>query len=184
MMLKKIKKAIGLKLLESYKANKRAAFDPSLDRCLTSIREQLRQSKYCFLISQSESKWPTARMVQPIIDFDSLEIWLGTNPKLRKVNEIETNPYITLAFGNERENANLIVYGKASIIRDDHSRKEHWLSTWLLFFPGGPTSDDFVSIKVEPQKIELMDFKRNLVDEPFGLKPVKLTQDDIGWQVT
>ena len=62
-------------------------------------------------------------------------------------------------------------------------RKHHWLGSWIHFFPGGPASDDFVSIKIEPQEIEIMNFKRNMVDDPFGLKPIKLVQEDIVWQM-
>ncbi|MCG8337953.1 MAG: pyridoxamine 5'-phosphate oxidase family protein [Proteobacteria bacterium] len=182
-MLTRLKKTIGHKLLDRFKQGKQAAFDPSLDHCLISIRAMLKASKYCFLISHSNRDWPSARMVQPIVDLDTMDIWLGTNPNLRKVKEIETNPHVTLAFGSDRENANLIIYGKAFILKDKEVRKKHWMGSWVLFFPGGPASEDFVSIKVEAQEIEIMNFKRNLVDEPFGLKPVRLVQDDIGWQV-
>ncbi len=122
-------------------------------------------------------------MVQPIIDFDTLSIWFGTNPSLRKVKEIEENQNVTIAFGSERENANLIIYGKAHIVRDIQKRKKHWIGSWILFFPDGPRGDDFVSIKVDPVEIELMNFKHSIVPEPFGLKPVKMIKTNGNWKV-
>ena len=122
-------------------------------------------------------------MVQPVIDFETFEIWFGTNPSLRKVKEIEENPNVIIAFGNDKENANIIIYGKAQIVRDIKERRKHWIGSWLLFFPNGPKGDDFVSIRVEPSEIELMNFKRNIVPEPFGLKPVRLINDLGNWSV-
>ncbi|RLB97993.1 MAG: hypothetical protein DRH34_14455 [Deltaproteobacteria bacterium] len=122
-------------------------------------------------------------MVQPIVHFDTFEIWLGTNPFLRKIREIEKNPNVTLAFSLEKEHANLIIYGRASIVHDVPERKKHWIGSWLLFFPNGPGGDDFVLIRVEPSKMELMNFKKNIVPEPFGLKPVKIIKDAENWQI-
>ena len=182
-MRKTINKFIGKSFLKIYKHRKQKAFNPSLEHCLATTRSMLKQSKYCFLISHSERQAPSARMVQPIIDFDTLDVWLGTNPTLRKAKEIEQNPYVTLAFGNDKEDANLIIYGKAHIVQNMLERKKHWINSWFLFFPGGPTSDDFVSIRVEPFEMELMNFAKNLVPEPFGLKPVKIIKEQDQWQV-
>jgi general stress protein 26 len=182
-MFKKIKKALGKRILETYKRRKQKSFNSSIDHCLISTRLMLKKSKYCFLITNSDRRWPSARMVQPVIDFDTFEIWFGTNPSLRKVREIEQNPFVTIAFGNDIENANIIIYGKASIVRDIAERKKHWISSWLLFFPNGPKGDDFVSIRVVPSEMEMMNFKRNIVPEPFGLKPLRLFKDKGNWTV-
>ena len=183
-MLKKIQKVVGLKMLQRYKLRSQKISNTSLNHCFDSIRKMLKKSKYCFLISNSNRPWPSARMVQPIIDFDSFEIWLGTNPSLRKVKEIEVNPHVTLAFGDEKENANLIVHGSAELIRTNDERKKHWIFSWLLFFPEGPKGDDFISIRIVPAEIELMNFKRNVVyAEPYGLKPVKIIKEDNNWKI-
>ena len=152
-MLKKIKKTIGKSILASYKKRKQNSLNVSVEYCLASARELLKKSKYCFLITNSERQWPSARMVQPVIDIETFDIWFGTNPSLRKVREIETNPNVSIAFGKDRDNANIIIYGTASIVRDIEKRKKHWIGSWLLFFPGGPKGDDFVSIRVEPTEI-------------------------------
>ena len=122
-------------------------------------------------------------MVQPIIDFETFEIWLGTNPTLRKIKEIEKDPNVTIAFGNERDNANLIIYGKASIVREFREKVKHWIGSWIMFFPKGPRGDDFVSIRVEPSEMELMNFKHSIVPEPFGLKPIIIIKDSENWLV-
>ena len=181
--MKKFRRAIGRRILEYYKRSKQKSFNPSLNHCLNIARSMLKKSKYCFLITNSDRQWPSARMVQPIIDFDTFIIWFGTNPTLRKIKEIEKNPYVTLAFGDDREDANLIIYGKATILRDVQERRKHWIDSWLLFFPSGPRGDDFVSIRIEPSEMELMNFKRSIVPEPFGLKPIKIIKHTDSWKI-
>lgn len=36
---------------------------------------------------------------------------------------------------------------------------------------------------IKPQRIELMDFKRNIIPEPFGLKPLVLVYGGGEWVV-
>ncbi|MCA9732966.1 MAG: pyridoxamine 5'-phosphate oxidase family protein [Deferribacteres bacterium] len=181
-MLKKIQKTVGRRLLNTYKTKIQKSFDPSVEHCLDSARTLLKKAKYCFLITHSERPWPSTRMVQPIIDFDAFEIWFGTNPKLRKIEEIKKDQNVTVAFGNETEDANLIIYGKAVIVEDMQARKQHWKGSWHLFFPGGPQGENFISIRVEPVEMELMHFKKNIVPEPFGLNPVKIIKTAEGWE--
>ena len=182
--MKKLLSTLGKGYLGSYKRRKQKSFNYSLAHCLNTSRAMLKKSKYCILITNNEGQGPSARMVQPIIDLDTFVFWIGTNPTLRKVKEIQRNPNVTLAFSNNRENANLIVYGKASIESGMSERRNHWIPSWLLFYPDGPSGDDFILIRVEPTEIELMNFKRNVVPpEPFGLKPVRLKKTDEDWQV-
>lgn len=183
-MFNKIRKKFGKIFLEKYKNRVQKNTNVSLPHCLGVARDMLSKSKYCFLISNSEKNWPSARMVQPIVELDSFVIWFGTNPTLRKIKEIEENPFVTIAFGSESQNANLIVYGKASIENNIREKLKHWIGSWLLFFPSGPRGKDFVSIRVEPLEMEIMNFKKYIVTEPFGLKPIKLNIQNGEWRIT
>lgn len=182
-MFKTMQKKIGRKFLAKYKSNKQKSLDTSLEHCLQVARSMLNRSKYCFLITNNNNQSPSARMVQPIVEPETFTIWLGTNPALRKVKEIEEDSNVTIAFGSDKSNANLIVYGQAEIVRDVQLRKKHWINSWILFFPRGPKGDDFVSIKIELKEMELMNFKENIVPEPFGLKPVRIKKELAGWEI-
>ena len=182
-MLKKANKMFGTLILDYYKKRVQKKYNPNLKNVLDTALEMMKHSKYCFLITNTKSKWPHARMVQPIIDLKNFEIWLGTNPNLRKIKEINENPYVTVAFYSNSENANLIVYGKAVVETGIRERVKHWIGSWKLFFPNGPGGDDFVSIRIEPHELELMNFKKYLVPEPFGLKPIKLVKNNEEWRI-
>lgn len=179
----KLGKSFGRFLLRTYKHRKQRVCDTSTSHCLAVARETLCRTRYCFLISQGSSGWASARLVEPITDPDSFVLWIGTNPTLRKISEITSNPKVTLAFGNTSENANVVVYGTASIEGDAALRRKYWKGQWRLFFPNGPLSDDYVLIRVEALLIELMSFRRNVIPEPFGLRPVVLEKRKGQWHV-
>lgn len=171
-------------LLPRYKRYKQKRHSTDPEHIEVSIRALLDKSRYAFLISQTgENDHSSTRYVQPVVEWHghSFLIWIGTQTTSRKIAEIRQNPRVTLAVGLQGDGANLIIYGEASLHTDDDKRRKYWKSYWSLFFPDGPLSDDAILICVKPLKLELMDFKRNVIPEPFGLKPLCLVQREQQW---
>ena len=180
-MLNRLRKSLTRRALDGYKARKQRRADLSLDHALDVVRAMLKRTTYCFLITNSDSPWPSARLVQPIVEeTDEFVLYFGTDPGLRKVREIEADPHVTVAVEGKRENANLILYGTATLERDLSTRRRRWLGPWRMFFPGGPTSDGYIVIRFTAERIELMNFSRDVVAEPFGLRPLALDRDEAG----
>lgn len=182
-MINRLQKATEHWLLDTYKRSKQQSADTGLQNCIATTRHMLSKTEYCFLITHSATEWSSARLVQPIPDINTFTIWIGTCPRLRKVREIKNNNKVTLAFESTKENANLILYGEAFIEENLAIRKRYWKDEWRLFFPGGPISDDYIVLRVEPVKIELMSFSRNVVQEPFGLSPAVLIKRNGVWNM-
>jgi len=178
-----LRKTIVRALLDSYKSRKQKACDTSLEHSLAAAWETVASTKYAFFISHGASGWPTARLVEPIFDRDEGLFWIGTNPGLRKVAEVRENPKVTLAYGNQRERANLVVFGTASIEPEPELRRRYWKGEWRMFFPDGPLGRDYVLLRIEPERMEVLSFRRDVVPEPFGLRPVKLVRRDGEWVV-
>ena len=182
-MLKQLKKAAIRQFLDRYKQQKLRNSNTTLAHSLATSRAMLEQAKYCFLITHGENDRCSTRLVQPIVDLDEMIVWIGTHPGLRKVAEIKNNAHVTLAFENTKEDASLVLYGTAQIETSSAKRKRYWKYEWRLFFPNGPESDDYVVIRIEPSTMELMNFKRNVVQEPFGLSPVILERTNDKWDI-
>jgi len=182
-MTNKMKNAVGNYILDTYKRRKERLADVSQAHSLDVAKAMLKKAKYCHLISHNENGWSSARLVQPIVDLDAFTLWIGTHPDSRKVSEIRQNSKVTLAFMDEKEDANLIIYGEARIETDVAVKKSHWKGTWRLFFPNGPASDAYVVIRIEPVRMEIMNFSRNVVKRPFGLKPAVLIKNNNQWNV-
>lgn len=178
-----LQKKVGHFLLGYYKRRKQSSSDLSLENCLQVVRQTVKNTKYCFLITSGEHSWASARLVEPICDLEELAFFIGTNPALRKVREIAACPKVTLAFGNTAENANLVVYGTAAVSTEPDIKRRYWKGTWRLFFPKGANGDDYAVIKVRAQWLELLSFQRNVIEEPFGLRPMVLHRTVDGSQI-
>ncbi len=180
-MFKRFKKAAIDRFLDAYKQQKLRNSNTTLAHCMATSRAMLAQAKYCFLITHGENGRCSTRLVQPIVNLDEMIVWIGTHPGLRKVAEIKNNADVTLAFENLKEDASLVLYGTAQIETSSAKRKRYWKYEWRLFFPDGPESNDYVAIRIEPSTIELMNFQKNIVQEPFGLRPIILERADDKW---
>lgn len=168
--------------LDAYKRRKQKSADTTLAHCLDVVRATVARTRYGFLVTTGDTPAPSARWVEPIMD-DDFAFYIGTHPESRKIKEIAAHPAVTLALGNEDEYANLVVYGTATVNHDLATRERYWKSTWRMFFPHGPTGDDYCVIQVQAQRIELLSFSRNVIPEPFGLRAVTLERDERGWKI-
>jgi len=181
-MLKRIRRAVLRRVLAVYKARKQRSAVLTREHGLAVARAMLGRAKYCFLITHGADGWSSARLVQPIVDeVAEFVLWFGTDPSLRKGREIEADPRVTVTIEDRRQDASLVLYGTASLERDPAVRRRRWIGTWRLFFPAGPTSNEYVAIRFEAERIELMNFARNVVPEPFGLRPLTLIRRRGQW---
>ncbi|MEE9352359.1 MAG: hypothetical protein V3U78_08870, partial [Thiotrichaceae bacterium] len=62
-------------------------------------------------------------------------------------------------------------------------KKRYWRKVWKMFFPDGSESDNYVVLRIEPSRMEILNFKQNIVPEPFGLKAAVLVNEDGQWQM-
>jgi general stress protein 26 len=169
-------------VLEYYKRRIRRTRRLDAAHAMHVARATAERTKYAFLVTVGEAGLPTARLIEPIVESGAdLVFWIGTGPALRKVRELRDDPRVVLAFGSEREDANLVVYGTATVEHDPALRRRFWKPAWRLFFPDGPGGDDYVVLRVQPERLELMSFRRRVVPEPFGLQPLVLERGSGGW---
>ena len=172
-------------LLARYKHHKQRKCNSTLKYCLHVAETMREKAKYCFLISNGENSWCKARLVQPVFiqKGTNFSIGIGTRADSQKVDELRTNSKVTLAFENAREDANLIIYGEAYVETRLEIKKRYWKKVWKMFFPDGPESKSFVVLRIEPSRMEVLNFKRNITPEPFGLKAATLIIDNGQWQM-
>jgi uncharacterized pyridoxamine 5'-phosphate oxidase family protein len=103
---------------------------------------------------------PRVRPVSPIVEED-MSIWITTYRTSRKLQQIQKNPKICLAFV-EQPNGDkaATVIGEAHIIPNIEQKKRVWkLATFDPWehYPNGPASDVFCLLKIITKKIEWRD---------------------------
>ncbi len=137
-------------------------------------------------MSNGANGWCSTRLVEPIFTkedegSEGFTVWISVRPDSRKIDELWSNPKVTLAFEDARQDANLVIYGKAFVENHIDIKKKYWKRVWKMFFPDGSESDDYVLIRIEPLRMEILNFKQNITPEPFGLKAAVLVNQGGQW---
>jgi general stress protein 26 len=111
-------------------------------------------------LATTDGDQPRVRIVSPIVE-DDMSIWITTRSTSRKVNQLQDNPKVCLAFVELPDGDKAaIVIGEALIIPDIEKKRRVWkLAPFDLYehFPNGPDSDDFCVLKIIPKRIEWRD---------------------------
>ena len=100
---------------------------------------------------------PRVRMVHPTWEGDAL--WFATGPNTAKAKQIALQPMVDVQFQvSPPEFVHIMARGKATIYADQATKNHAWeVIDYDLaqFWADGPTSPEFVAIKLVPDRVEL-----------------------------
>jgi general stress protein 26 len=139
----------------------------------------MRRKRYCVITTLGAGEI-CARVVQPFPPDTELRIWFGTSPRSRKVTQLRTSDRATLVYADDARNACVVLIGRARIVDELSVRRRRFMPFWWAFFPRGP-DHDFVAIRFEPERVELLDFTHRITPAPFGLASVAVERRDGRW---
>ncbi len=143
--------------------------DSLRNKCINAAREIMSEVKTCALITIDEKGLPTARTMDPFLPESDFTVWLGTNPKSRKVNQIKNNPNVALYYFDSNATGYVIIHGSAHLINDQKEKEKHWKTEWNSFYPN--KSEDYLSIKVVPASMEVVSYKHGITSNSETWKP-------------
>ncbi len=111
---------------------------------------------------------PRARAMEPFDPEYDFTIWMATNPKSRKVIQIENNPKATMHYFDKNNMSYVSLMGKAFIINDKAIKAEKWKDGWEQFYQNQEKA--YLLIKFVPESLELISI------------PTGFTGDENTWQ--
>ncbi len=139
------------------------------EQLIAAAREIMTAARYSALITMDSSGRPQARAVDPFSPDENMVVWLGTNPRTRKVNEIRRNPRVTLYYFDREQEAYVTISGIARLVNDPKEKAKRWKDEWKDFYPDRAT--DYLLIVVEPEKLELVSIAKGIIGDPRTWKP-------------
>ena len=141
----------------------------SRDELISAARETMSAARYCALITQDSLGRPQARTLDPFPPDENMVVWLGTNPRSRKVAAIRRNPRVTLYYFDREAQSYVTLYGIARLVNDPKAKLKWWKDEWKDFYPD--RTRDFLLIRVTPERLEVVNVKKNIVGDPHTWKP-------------
>jgi general stress protein 26 len=124
---------------------------PSLE---VFARRIVRAVPYPTFITNDASGRPQARTVQPQQPDSAWTVWFATNPRTRKVTEVQRDPRVVLHYFDQSTLSYVSLVGRARVVRDRATKSAHWASAWDAFYPDRDTS--VVLIAVDAERLEIV----------------------------
>ena len=120
----------------------------------TFARRIVRSVPYPTFITNDGTGRPQARTVQPQQPDSAWTVWIATNPRTRKVTEVQRDPRVVLHYFDQSTLSYVSLIGRARVVRDRATKAAHWSSAWDSFYPDRDTS--VVLIAVEAERLEIV----------------------------
>ncbi|MFH1196758.1 MAG: pyridoxamine 5'-phosphate oxidase family protein [bacterium] len=165
-------------LLIAQNENNSVRTEVSRDSLIKVARSIIDSARCRVLVTVDEFGKPHAREMDPFIPDENMIIWLGTNPKTRKVKQIENNPNVVVFYYETKGLSYVAVEGKATIVKDPDQKAKHWKNYWKRYYPD--RDKDFVLIQVIPDNLELVSYKHNLFWNTDSFLPNSVKFDNAG----
>jgi general stress protein 26 len=132
----------------------RTNFSKKENTILKEARTSIEATNFVSLITIDDEKRPRARVMEFFKPDGAFEIWMGTNPKSRKVRQIQNNAITTLHFFDQNQMAYVSLMGKAYIVNDKKIKTSKWKDGWEKFYPNKTT--DYMLIRFVPEELEFI----------------------------
>ncbi|RYB02060.1 pyridoxamine 5'-phosphate oxidase family protein [Lichenibacterium ramalinae] len=96
------------------------------------------------------------------------DLWFFTKRDSRKAEEIAAEPRCLVAFADPRQQTFVSIAGRSTIVADRDKVTALWNEIYRAWFPGGPSDDNVVLIRVEAESAEYWDTPTSAVVYAFG----------------
>ena len=136
--------------------NYRTDFNKEEQKILVTSRKIIEDCYYGSLITIDQKGQPRARVMEPFKPENDFTIWLATNPKSRKVNQIKNNPNTSMHYFDKTQMGYVSLMGKAILVNDPKIKSQKWKKGWGKFYKN--QEEAYLLIKFTPATIELISF--------------------------
>lgn len=134
------------------------------DSVMSAAKEIISHVKYCALVTFDSNGTANVRTMNPFPPEEDMTVWMATNTKTRKYEEIKKNPSVTLYYANHASAEGYVtITGKAFLVNDYNEKLKRKRDYWEQSFPDWKY---LVLIKIVPEKIEVINYKRKMFNEP------------------
>lgn len=114
----------------------------------------VRAARYGTFVTVNGRGAPQARTVQPREPQRDWTIWFATNPRTRKVAEVERHPKVAMHYFDPATESFVAITGRARVIRDRATKDAQWDPAWNGFYTDRDSG--VVLIAVHAERVEVV----------------------------
>ena len=139
------------------------------DELIAAAKKIMATARYCALITLDAKGRAHARTMDPFTPDENMIVWLGTNPKSRKVAEIRRHRRVTLYYFDRESPAYVTISGVGRLVNDPKEKSKRWKDEWKAFYPN--RRKGYLLIAVTPRELEIVNEKKGIVGDAVAWNP-------------
>ena len=147
------------------------------------IAEMIADIRICMLTTVDTDGKPWSRpMATQEAEFDG-DLWFFTRDDSEKVDHVQRNPRVGVAFAEPKNQAFVTMAGRALVVKDRKKMEDLWSEPLKAWFPRGTDDPHLRLLKVEVERAEYWDSPASPIVYAFGYAKAVLTgkpADDVG----
>ena len=138
------------------------------DEAIEKIKELTAGIDFCMLTTNDGGVLRSRPMSTQQTDFDG-DLWFFTSEDTHKVEEIEKDDRVAVAYSNPGKNTFVSISGKGSISKDKAKMEELWSPVLKAWFPEGLDDPRLCLLKVESDQAEYWEGSSSTLVQLFGM---------------
>ena len=142
-------------------------------RILEVAREIMTAAGTCALITTDGAGRAHARAMDAFEPDEDFVVWMGTNPRTRKVAQIRTDPRVTLYYFDPGSQAYVSLGGVAEMVDDPEEKAVRFKPAWEAFYPDREAG--YALIRVRPEWIEVVSEGHGVTGDETTWRPPRVT---------
>ncbi len=135
---------------------------PDRAKIIAAARELMAAQTYCALITVDQTGRPQVRTMNPFPPEDDMTVYVATNTRSRKVEEIRNDSRVCLYYADHSKATGYVALsGRAVLVDDMKEIQKRKRAYWDQAFQ--PGLKNLVLIKVVPERLDVLNYKQSVV---------------------
>lgn len=144
------------------------------EQSIKKLKEMLEGIDFCMLTTLSGGHLRSRPMSTQQFEFDG-DLWFFTSDQTHKVEEIEKDDRVNVAYAKPDDNVYVSVSGRASIVKDRQKIEELWSPILKAWFPDGLDDPTLCLLKVAVEEAEYWDSPNSKLVQIVGFVKALVT---------
>ena len=134
---------------------------------IEKLKELLEDIDFAMLTTISGGKLRSRPMSTQKFEFDG-DLWFFTSDQTHKVEEIEADNRVNVAYSDPGDNTYVSVFGHAEMVKDRAKIEELWNPILKAWFPDGLDDPTLCLLKVKVEEAEYWDSSNSKIVQLVG----------------
>ena len=144
------------------------------EESIEKLKNLIKDIDFGMLTTMDGGKLRSRPMSTQQAEFDG-DLWFFTSDKTHKVDEIETDNRVNVAYSKPDDNVYVSVSGTAQLVKDREKIEELWNPILKAWFPDGLDDPHLALLKVSVEEAEYWDSPNSKLVQMYGFVKALVT---------